>query len=253
MAHTGKTGLSYFPFDIDFFSDEKIEFLSARLGLKGEAIAIRLLCKIYRNGYFLQWGDDESLLFAKRVGDGCQNTLVNDVVNELVKRGFLDESIFNRFKILTSKGIQVRFFEACERRKKIEVFEDILLVEVTNMENVNIISLDVNISSNNVDINPQSKVKNSKEKESKEKESSIDARDKVFYKELSAFVINPDVPCKGKYSPEMLRAFYDYWTEPNKSKTKMRFEMQTTWDLNRRLKTWAAREKVANEHVPNVM
>ncbi|MDD5013699.1 MAG: DUF4373 domain-containing protein [Atribacterota bacterium] len=159
-----KSGLNYFPFDIDFFNDEKIEFLSARLGLRGEAIAIRLLCKIYRNGYYLQWGDDEALLFAKRVGDSCQHSFVNDVVHELVKRGFLDESIFNRFEILTSKGIQSRYFEASERRKKIDVIGEILLIDVKNMQNVNIIGLNVDILTENVDINPERKVKETKRK-----------------------------------------------------------------------------------------
>jgi hypothetical protein len=40
----------------------------------------------------------------------------------------------------------------------------------------------------------------------------------------------------------MLRAFYDYWSELNKSGAKMRWEMEKTWELSRRLATWAARE-----------
>lgn len=32
--------------------------------------------------------------------------------------------------------------------------------------------------------------------------------------------------------------FIDYWTEPNKSDTKMRFEMERTWDTRRRLLRW---------------
>lgn len=51
---------------------------------------------------------------------------------------------------------------------------------------------------------------------------------------------------KELYSPKyqsvikmkILDSFYNYWTEPNNSKTKMRFEMQKTWDLKRRLETW---------------
>jgi hypothetical protein len=35
--------------------------------------------------------------------------------------------------------------------------------------------------------------------------------------------------------------FIDYWTEPNKSNTKMRWEMQKTWQLTLRLKNWAKR------------
>tara|TARA_R100000655_G_scaffold4623_3_gene14947 strand:+ start:1013 stop:1774 length:762 start_codon:yes stop_codon:yes gene_type:complete len=34
------------------------------------------------------------------------------------------------------------------------------------------------------------------------------------------------------------KAFVDYWTEANKSGTKMRFEMEKTWDLKRRLSRW---------------
>ena len=36
------------------------------------------------------------------------------------------------------------------------------------------------------------------------------------------------------------RAFVDYWTEPNKSQTKLRFELEKTWDLSRRIKRWAS-------------
>lgn len=41
-----------------------------------------------------------------------------------------------------------------------------------------------------------------------------------------------------KYDAQMLRDFFDYWTERNKSRTMMRFEKQSTWDLSRRLARW---------------
>ena len=40
------------------------------------------------------------------------------------------------------------------------------------------------------------------------------------------------------YIIKVIDEFIDYWTEPNKAKTKMRFEMQSTWDTKRRLKLW---------------
>jgi len=40
------------------------------------------------------------------------------------------------------------------------------------------------------------------------------------------------------YGSEMLTEFVNYWTEPNKSNTKMRFELERTWDTARRLATW---------------
>lgn len=54
-----------------------------------------------------------------------------------------------------------------------------------------------------------------------------------------AFNFNREIlEFKEKYSKEMLSNFYYYWTEPNKSKSKMRFELQKTWELSRRLGTW---------------
>ena len=50
------------------------------------------------------------------------------------------------------------------------------------------------------------------------------------------------IPYVTQYGKEMIRAFFDYWSEPNKSKTKMRFELERTWDLSRRLSLWASRE-----------
>ena len=46
-----------------------------------------------------------------------------------------------------------------------------------------------------------------------------------------------------QYPEAMLTKFCDYWTELNKSKTKMRYEGEKFFDIKRRLNTWASREK----------
>lgn len=66
-----------------------------------------------------------------------------------------------------------------------------------------------------------------------------------------------------KYTREMLKAFYDYWSEENRSGTKMRFEMEKTWQLGRRLAVWANRDnqfgknpyiaEVKTEKMDNIM
>ena len=149
MARANKVGIDYFPFDVDFFNDEKIEFTSARFGIKGEVIAIRLLCKIYRKGYFAEWNEDESTLLAKRAGDGITPSLVSEIVKELVKRGFFDKSLFDRFNILSSKGIQKRYFEITSRYKKVDVIQEYLLVSIDEKKNVNINSINDDINSIN--------------------------------------------------------------------------------------------------------
>lgn len=69
------------------------------------------------------------------------------------------------------------------------------------------------------------------------KTSTLNERKKEFGQSL--------VPYVETYGSEMIRDFFDYWTEPNKSKTKMHFELERTWDTARRLRTWASRERPA--------
>lgn len=64
-------------------------------------------------------------------------------------------------------------------------------------------------------------------------------REKAFEKSLIPFVSSRG----GIYDPKMIRAFFNYWTEKNKSGTKMRFELEKTWETSKRLVTWASREK----------
>lgn len=72
----------------------------------------------------------------------------------------------------------------------------------------------------------------SKGKESKSKESKVNLEEKQndFLSQLKDF--------NSQYPKDMINGFYLYWTEPNKSKTKLRYEMEKTWDIARRLATW---------------
>ena len=55
-------------------------------------------------------------------------------------------------------------------------------------------------------------------------------------------------PFLNKYGKILLNNFYKYWTEPNKSNTKFKQELEKTWSLERRLETWANNEKGFNQH-----
>lgn len=58
---------------------------------------------------------------------------------------------------------------------------------------------------------------------------------------------NSLIPFKNKYQIDLLKNFFEYWTEPNPSKTKMRFELERTWSIERRLTNWASRQKDFNK------
>lgn len=47
---------------------------------------------------------------------------------------------------------------------------------------------------------------------------------------------------KGVYPDNMLRAFFDYWSESNENGRKMLFEMKKTFDVKKRLAKWAERD-----------
>ena len=51
------------------------------------------------------------------------------------------------------------------------------------------------------------------------------------------------------YGKSFLNDFYKYWTEPNKSNSKFKMELEKTWSLERRLETWAKNEKNFNKKI----
>ncbi len=127
MARPKRTGIDYFSLDVDFFDDEKILPISVPFGAKGEIIVIRLLCAIYREGYFIQWSNGLKFKIANQ--SKVSEDLVSDVVLKLIKYHFFNEALFKQYQILTSVGIQKRWSEATRKRVKSENLEYWLLSE----------------------------------------------------------------------------------------------------------------------------
>ncbi|MGM9695016.1 MAG: DUF4373 domain-containing protein [Alloprevotella sp.] len=127
MARPSKTGLDYFPFDVDFFHDEKILSIAKEFGPKGELCVVKLLCAVYRNGYFILW--DDAMRNKMLMDMPCINKgLLEQIVGRLVRWNFFEQGLFNSAKVLTSIGIQKRYFSAI-RGRKITKFDKYILVE----------------------------------------------------------------------------------------------------------------------------
>lgn len=142
MARQLKEGLDFFSFDVDFFDDEKIGAISGEFGIKGEITVIKLLCAVYRNGYFIMWNEPLKMKLLKSL-PGISSELLEQIVNRLVRWGFFDSSCFNLEKILTSEGIQKRYFSAIKRRKPKEEYP-YLLINVDNNP-INVFNNDINV------------------------------------------------------------------------------------------------------------
>lgn len=171
MARPVKEGLDYFPLYVDIFEDEKIEAISGEFGIKGEIIVVKLLCAIYKKGYFILWSDLIIAQMLKRL-PGISKDLLNNVVERLVLWEFFDKDLFHSAGILTSEKIQENFFEATKRRKSpkptLYVLDKFLENDDLIESDVNGVNVGINTQAKgvNVDINTQSKVKERKVKDS---------------------------------------------------------------------------------------
>lgn len=166
MARPNKEGLDYFPFDVDFFSDEKIGSISGEFGIKGEITAIKLLCAIYRNGYFILWNDALKMSLLRGL-PGISLELLEQIVTRLVRWGFFEQTLFSTVSVLTSKGIQERYFKAIKRRKDSSNYP-YLLVNVDNNK-VNVSNNDINVNTNPI-----------KERKGNKNRESLNTRETLF-------------------------------------------------------------------------
>lgn len=150
-----KSGIDYFPLDVNM--DSKMELIEAEFGLTGFGVVVHLLQEIYgMAGYYIEWTEEVALLFARKLGLG--GSVVSEIIEASVRRGMFDKEKYDKYRVLTSRGIQKRYFEAVSRRKVLEVDESILLVNVTQIcKDVDIKRKNVNISSKNANISKQSK------------------------------------------------------------------------------------------------
>ena len=161
----GKEAFDFFPLDVHL--SDKMELIEAEFGLIGFAVIVKLWMRIYGSrGYYCEFDEEVALMFSHKTGVGVN--AVSEILNAAFKRGIFDRTLYEKYKILTSKGIQERCMKMCSRRKRFEVEKKYLLISVPiSLENVYIKGENVDISEENVYIFTQSKVKERKVKESK--------------------------------------------------------------------------------------
>ncbi|MFK4951610.1 DUF4373 domain-containing protein [Lactococcus garvieae] len=125
MARPLKQGLDYFPLDVNFLKDIKVRKIKRACGPATVEVLLCLLGNIYRDtGYYFGWDEDTMFLVADEVG--AKEGLVEEIVNKAVQVGFFDKDKFEKYKILTSKGIQNRYREAAKKKERNSYFRHLL-------------------------------------------------------------------------------------------------------------------------------
>lgn len=113
-----KTGLSYFPKDVDFYNDYKIMDLLEKYGPVGVTIYEVLLTEIYKNGYYLAEPIDRiSTKIVRIIGaKWVQKRLVSQVILDCGELGLFETTLLQH-GVITSVGIQRRFAIVTSRNK----------------------------------------------------------------------------------------------------------------------------------------
>lgn len=159
-----KVGLDYF--ELDCQMEEKVRLIQAEYGLKGFAVFVRLLQKIYgEHGYYCEWTQDSELLFMSENGlNSGSLQLLRNIVSACIRRNIFSDRLLKEYGILTSCGIQKRYLKAAAKREVVNLKKEYLLISVPkNRKNIVINSISSYGNSISDGINEQSRVEESRE------------------------------------------------------------------------------------------
>lgn len=230
----------YFSHDYGARNDPKLQEVLMKLGQEGVGVYWCLVEMLFEEGGRLLILKCDSYAFALRTTKLCINSLINDF--DLFKK---DRKFF------WSNSVLKRIKERDEKSEKAKASAN------SRWKNANAQNNDATALRTESDGNAIKESKGNKSKEdtiylsdaSTEAQTDIkipvnkmiegyDRRKEEFRKSLLPFTKYNNNP-NGAYSAEMIKAFFEYWYEPNKSRSKMKWESEKTWDLNLRLSRWA--------------
>ena len=108
MARISKSGLDYFPLDVNFLQDRKVRRISSRHHAAGIAALTSLFCLIYKEkGYYVPWNQDT--LFDVAQEACCEEAEMQAIIDDCLAVGLFDPHIYKVYSVLTSQVIQEQY------------------------------------------------------------------------------------------------------------------------------------------------
>lgn len=197
-----KKGIDYAGWSVNIFdNDTKIDKLLDAHGWNGFGIYFYLCQRVYGGeGYFYKWGYDDCASTSRKMGGGIGSGTVRETVGYCLQIGLFDKGLFDRWGVLTSRGIQRRYWEVVKARDVRTVISDYWLLQDDECKGLIKTPLNSNLSAGNTNYPAgntnykeenanfrsikESKVKESKGKESKAKKNSSSAPQQYYPDEL---------------------------------------------------------------------
>lgn len=221
--------------DVDYFPHEcahgrKMHIIESKYKNDGYATWFKVLEQLGKaNNHYIDISDESVLMFLASVCHIDEDRL-KSILTDLAKLGAIDKELFENNQVIWSQ----KFTDSIEdayRKRKTKIFQYSDLLAIYPQKNGQSTGRNSQTSAGMPEVIP--KEENSREEKSKVEKMEV--RKLKFASTLEPFLKD--------YPRPMINDFYKYWTEPNKSETKFKQELEKTWDLERRLETWARRDK----------
>jgi hypothetical protein len=228
MARPERRNVDYFPHYLS--EGKKMYLIEHKYGNDGYAVWFKVLETLATtDDHWLNLNDETNAMFMSAKCRVKEEVLFS-ILDDLSK---LEEisSVLWKDKIVWSEKFVESIQDAYSRRNN----------KCMNLHSLcqHLLSLGIHKPSNcklKGNNKPQSKVYNNK------LEESIEEKKKNFQSTLAPFV--------EKYGRDFINDFYLYWAEPTQDNKQLRYELEKTWGLSRRLSTWVKNSKKFGTTLP---
>lgn len=221
--------LPYFKFNVSEWNDGDVTLCT----LEAQGLFINL-CSLY-------WSQEGQLSFtkAKRRYYQCNTTVWDELVNDgIIKVNgdaiiitFLDEQFAEREKLSVQNKKNI------EKRWK-NTDQDTTVLPPNNDGTVPVYNIEER----------RGEEKRTEKRREEESDAASAAHAPVSLEERKKRFMERVAENLDTYPKEMLREFFDHWTEKSEEGRKMRFEKQTVFDIKKRLVTWKKNESKFNKN-----
>ncbi len=138
MAGKPKKRIDYAGWSVDIFSNDiKIDKLLDAQGWQGFGIYFYLCQMAFGSeGYYYEWCYDLCASTARKMGGGVGAGTVKETVDYCLQIGLFDKWLFDRWGVLTSRGIQKSYLVVLKskNRKGTEIYKEYWLLDTLKSE-----------------------------------------------------------------------------------------------------------------------
>ena len=123
MARPIKVGIDYFGVDVS--PDEKVEYIESTYEAEGYYLWIKLLQRIYGSGFYIEWNKYQAAAMKKDTGISVEK--IEEILASCLEVGLFSQELFDKYSIITSRGVQKRFYAAASKRTQVEINPEYVL------------------------------------------------------------------------------------------------------------------------------